>query len=94
MIFGVLFGPTILALTLVFPKPKALVQRHWWVVLAPYGLGAGVLAGMIVTDEVVIGWGATLGMLLASAIILLHSWFTLRDAVSRARCVGRWGAFF
>lgn len=93
VIFGVLFGPTILALTFVFPKPITVVERHWWVALLPYGLGLVVLIGLVTTGRVIIGWAATLSMLVASMLLLIHSWFTLHDAVSRAQLRWALGGF-
>jgi hypothetical protein len=74
---------------MVFPKPKSILQGHGWIALIPYFIGIFILV-LILSDpgSGVIGWIGTLLMLLASVANLIHSWFTQRDAVSRAQL--RW----
>lgn len=88
-IFIWLLAPSMLSFTMVFPKPKSMLQGHGWIALVPYFIGVFILL-LILSDPAsgVLGWIGTLLMLLASAANLIHSWFTQKDAVSRAQL--RW----
>jgi len=88
MIFAALLAPSLLTFTLVFPRPKRLVERHLWLALAPYALGFAALAIMLGGGPAAVGWLATMGMFIASIASLVHSGFTVRDAISRAQL--RW----
>ena len=46
LIFGVLLAPALLAFTLLFPRPKRLIQRHPRLGLVPFGVG--LLVGALV----------------------------------------------
>lgn len=86
IIFGTLIFPALLAFTLVFPRPKPIVERHPWLVYAPFLLGAFILAALLGdTGAWQLGWGGSLAMVLASMVSLLHSTVTMRDTVSRAQ---------
>jgi hypothetical protein len=85
MIFAALLAPSLLTFTLVFPRPKRFVERHLWLALAPYALGFAALAVMVAGGPAVIGWLTTMGMIIASIISLVHSGFTVRNAISRAQ---------
>ncbi len=87
-IFGTLLAPSLLTFTLLFPRPKQIIQRHPWLALLPYGLGLVILAALIAGAAAAVGWFGTMGMILASIASLVHSGFTQRDAVSRAQL--RW----
>jgi hypothetical protein len=88
MIFAALLAPSLLTFTLVFPRPKRFVERHAWLALVPYALGFAALAIMIGGGPAAVGWLATMGMIIASIASLVHSGFTVRDAISRAQL--RW----
>jgi hypothetical protein len=88
MIFAALLAPSLLAFTLVFPRPKPIIERHPWLALAPYATGFVVLAIMVAGGSGAVGWLATMGMIIASIASLVHSGFTMRDAISRAQL--RW----
>ncbi len=86
IIFGTLIFPALLAFTLVFPRPKPIVERHPWLVYTPFLLGAFILAALLGdTGAWQLGWGGSLAMVLVSMVSLLHSTVTMRDTVSRAQ---------
>jgi signal transduction histidine kinase len=93
LIFGVLLAPALFAFTLLFPRPKRIIQRYPWLGLVPFGVG--ILVGIVVLlgQAPVIGWLATQGMVAASIISLIHSGFTQRDAVSRGQLRWAGGGF-
>jgi len=88
IIFGTFIAPSLLSFTLVFPKPKSIVQKHPWLALAPFLAGLILLVWLVTTLQGVAGWIATPVMFVLSAINLIHSALTQRDAVSRAQL--RW----
>ncbi len=90
-IFGILFGPTVLILALTFPRPKRVLRRFPILVMLPY-LPFWVLVSMFGLLPQ-IGWGLTGAFLLLSLLSILHSTFTLRDAVSRAQLLWGLGGF-
>ena len=86
-IYAAVMFPSLLLLTLTFPRSKRFVVR--WpapVVALPYGITPTllVLLGPIAT----IGWVVTLTMALLSLAALVHSLFAIRDTVGRAQM--RW----
>jgi hypothetical protein len=87
-----LLAPSMFAFTLVFPRPKAAVQRHPWIVLTPFFIGLSILVLILIDPRTsILGWIGTMLMLLGSLLSLIHSAFTQRDAVSRAQL--RWGVW-
>ncbi len=88
MIFGMVFAPSVLAFSLLFPHPKRVIQRHLWLGALPYVQGPVLLIAFMLGVPAEIGWLATLAMFIASIASLVHSGFTQRDAVSRAQL--RW----
>jgi len=90
LIFGVLLAPALLAFTLLFPRPKPIIQRHPWLALGPFGAGILVGVAVLAGQAPAIGWLATQAMVAGSMISLIHSGFTQRDAISRAQL--RWAA--
>jgi hypothetical protein len=88
-IFLTPFGPALLSLTLVFPRPKAIVQRHPWIPVAPFGIGAAWLASTIAFGLEAIALVSVLLLVIASIASLAHSALTMREAVSRAQL--QWG---
>jgi hypothetical protein len=90
-IFGALLAPALLAFTLVFPRPKPVVQRNPWLAYAPFVLGAVVLVLLIMTGAGKIGWYATMLMMALAIVSVIHSAVTMRDAVSRAQILWAFG---
>lgn len=93
-IYAILVGPSVLAFSLYFPKPKAVIERHPFLLWLPVGL---VLLGgllfvnlvlQIVPLPVAILWFLALSCLVASVINIAHSSFTVRDPIGRAQM--RW----
>ena len=87
-IFGVLIGPTVLALALVFPRPKLLLRRIPWLIVLPYLPFWLLVAAFGLRPQ--IGFGATGLCFVIALLSVTHSAFTARDAVSRAQLL--WGA--
>ncbi len=83
------FGPALLSLALVFPRPKTIVRRHPWLALAPYVIGALWLVVVIASGQLILAFVSTLLVVLAAIISLLHSALTMRETVSRAQL--QWG---
>ena len=88
-IFLTPFGPALLSLTLVFPRPKAIVRRHPWIALAPFAVGAAWLAIVIAFSLESLALVSVLLLVIASIASLAHSALTMREAVSRAQL--QWG---
>ncbi len=86
-IFAVVMFPSLLLLTLVFPRPKLFVQQYpQVVVILLYGLIPLLL--MIFGPIPTLGWLSVLVMALLSLAAMAHSFFTVRDPVGRAQM--RW----
>ena len=88
IIFGTGLAPSLLAFTLLFPRPKQIIERHPWLGLLPYGVGLIILVALMTGASGAFGWLGTMGMFIASILSLVHAGFTQRDAVSRAQL--RW----
>jgi hypothetical protein len=89
IVFAYLFAPSFLGFALTFPKPKSLIQRqpHW--LLVPYLIGSVTIVLLFTFPELAtIGFLLTFAMLFLGVIALVHSGFTMRDAISRAQL--RW----
>ena len=91
LLFGVMLGPSLLAFTLQFPRPKGVIVRHHWLGLAPFVLGLLVGAALLSGQAPTFGWLATAGMLIASLASFLHAVLTQRDAISRVQL--QWAGF-
>lgn len=91
MIFGVVFAPSLLSFTLVFPHPKPVIVRHPWLAYTPFLIGAVILVVLVTANTWQVGWFGTLFMLLASLVSLVHSVLTMRDVVSRAQLLWAFG---
>ena len=87
-IFGTLLAPALFTFTLLFPKPKAIIKRHFWLALLPFVYGGLLLIYLVGGGAGEVGWFSTLAMFALSIISLIHAGFTQRDAVSRAQL--RW----
>ena len=85
MIFGTLLAPSLLAFTLLFPKPKRAIQKQPWLAFLPYVFGALLLLFLSFGGPAESGWFSTLAMFFLSIISFIHSWITQRDPVSRAQ---------
>jgi len=94
VIYGALLLPSLLAFTLVFPRPKPAVLRRPWLAYAPFLVGAFILVALILFPNAwPLGWGGTLLMVLGSVASLIHSALTMRDAISRAQLLWAIGGF-
>ncbi|OUC08694.1 hypothetical protein RY27_07415 [Litorilinea aerophila] len=87
-IWGIVLGPSLLAFSLLFPRPKRAIQRRPLLGLTPALLSVLVFVAVVLLRQAIWGWFATLSMVLATIISFVHSGFTQRDAVSRAQL--RW----
>ncbi len=86
--FTVLLPPAHIRFGLMFPRPKPILKRWPWIVYLPYVIGIiGLIA--FLKGFYVFGWAWTAISVLITILLLIHSAFTLRDAVSRAQM--RWG---
>ena len=86
--FNLLLPPALIRFSLVFPRPKGMLERWPWVAYLPYIIGfIGVAAFM--KGFFVYGYAWMAISTLVTILILIHNAFTLKDAVSRAQI--RWG---
>lgn len=88
IIFGTLVAPSLLTFSLLFPRPKEVIQRRPWLALMPFGLGLLLLLYLIGGGAATVAWAAAMVMIIAAFISLIHAGFTQRDVVSRAQL--RW----
>ena len=89
--YSVLFPPVLLQLAMVFPHPKPSVGRHPWLEFLPYAVGLAVIPFFFL-GFFLVGFGWTIFSILGAIVILIHSAFTMRDALSRAQLLwGVWG---
>jgi hypothetical protein len=84
-IFAGLLSPSILAFTLVFPRPKQIIEQKPWLVLFPYIFGVIISITILFGASLLIGWISTFAMIALAIISLIHNAFTMRDAISRAQ---------
>lgn len=90
-IYATLFAPSLLAFTLVFPRPKPIVRRHPWLAYSPYPLGGLILMSLVTFGAIIVGWVGTIVMMALCIVSLVHSALTMRDAVSRAQLTWAFG---
>jgi hypothetical protein len=88
MIFGTVIAPALLTFTLLFPRPKRVIERHSWLALLPFGYGVLLALFLLAGGPAEAGWLSTLGMFILSIVSLIHAGFTQRDAASQAQL--RW----
>lgn len=83
-IFAVVMFPSLLLLTLVFPRPKAFVQRRprRFLILL---IGLIPLLLVLIGPNPTLGWVSVLLMALLSLAAIIHSLVTVRDRVGRAQ---------
>jgi len=89
--WGILYTPTLFVFSLVFPRPKRILQRHPLLLLLPYTAFWVLVFIFGVRAEV--GWMLSMAFFLLSALSLIHSAFTFRDTVSRAQLRWVFGGF-
>jgi hypothetical protein len=81
-----LFPFAILRFAMTFPSPKPSYRRYPWLPFVVGGIGSAMF--LLIPDSP-LSWFWFLFSFLAAVGILVHSAFTMRDAVSRAQI--RWG---
>jgi ABC-type multidrug transport system fused ATPase/permease subunit len=86
--FTVLIPPTFIRFSLVFPRPKPMLEQRPWIAYLPYGIGIAVIFAFL-AGYFVYGYAWMALSILIAILLLLHSALTLQDAVSRAQM--RWG---
>ncbi len=89
LLYTVLFPPTLLYFSLVFPKPKPFLEKYPWTGSLPYAFGAVVFVLFFLTNGLA-AWLWVIFATIGAIISLLHSILIHRDSVSRAQL--RWGA--
>lgn len=87
--YNFLFPPALLHFALVFPHAKPFVQRRRFLIPALYLFGIPVLIGFVTTNSPVVPYSWTIFSIVGAILILIHSAFTMRDAMSRAQLM--WG---
>jgi hypothetical protein len=89
IVFAYLLAPSLLSFTLTFPRPKPMIERQPLLLLVPYLVGSITIILLILAPEyATIGFLLTFAMLLLGLVALVHTLFTMRDAISRAQM--RW----
>jgi len=89
--FTVLLPPTLLRLALVFPRPKPIIVRHPRLEYLPYLIGVFIIPLFLLTDGLA-GYVWTIASVVGAIALLIHSAFTMRDALSRGQLLwGVWG---
>ena len=56
LIFGVLLAPALFAFSLLFPRPKRVIQCYPWLALLPFAIGVLVGATILAGQVPVVGW--------------------------------------
>jgi hypothetical protein len=92
LIWAILLTPSLLVLTLTFPRPKEFLRRWPWLLLLPYAAFWLLLAAVGPSFEVV-GYGLSGAFFILSLLAVLHSVLTQRDTVSRAQLLWGFGGF-
>jgi hypothetical protein len=87
-IFGTVVAPALLTFTLLFPRPKRIIERHPWLALLPLAYGGLLALFLLAGGRAEAGWFSTMGMFILSIASLIHAGFTQRDAASQAQL--RW----
>ena len=89
IIFAYLLAPSLLGFALSFPRPKKFFERRSALLVFPYLVGSVTIFLLILAPEIAeIGFLLTFVMLLMGLLAMLHSAFSMRDAISRAQM--RW----
>ena len=91
LLFIVLLAPSLFAFTLLFPRPKRVIQHHPWLGFVPFA--AGILLGILAGQAPQFGFWGTQAMVAGSLVSLIHSGFTQRDTISRAQLRWAGGGF-
>jgi hypothetical protein len=88
-IYLAIFIPSsLLAFSLVFPRPKLIIQRHPWLVLVVYVLGLLPVTLQGTGFPPMIGISLVFLLVITTIISMVHSIITQRDPVSQAQL--RW----
>ena len=85
---AVFIPSSLLAFSLVFPKPKLSIQRHPWLGVVPYLLGILPVTLQVAGFPPLIGITLVFFFVITTIISLVHSIITQRDPVSQAQL--RW----
>ncbi len=89
--YSVLFPPTLILFAMVFPRPKPIVQKYPFLQVLPFVVGLAVIPFFLL-EIYVAGYLWTMFSIVCAIVILIHSAFTMRDALSRAQLMwGLWG---
>lgn len=86
--YTILFPPILLNFALVFPHSKPLLKQHPRVEYVPYLVGTCIIPLFAITGGLA-GYAWTISSIVGTILIMTHSAFTMRDALSRAQL--RWG---
>lgn len=87
LIFAMVLLPSLLLVTLTCPRPKTLVRRFpWSATAAIYGIGPVLL--LVVGPNAPVFWLTTLGMALASVVLVIVSVIREKGPVERVQA--RW----
>jgi hypothetical protein len=91
LLYALVGPPTLIRMALVFPRHKDLLKKHPWIEPLPYLVGAAFIPFFFLTNGA-IGFVWTIAAGLIALALLIHSAFTMRDALSRAQLLwGLWG---
>ena len=89
--YSVLYPPVLLHLALVFPRPKPIVLRHPFLEYLAYPVGLIVIPAFVI-QQYLVGYAWTIFSIVGAIALVIHSAFTMRDALSRAQLMwGLWG---
>lgn len=89
--YSLLFPPTLIWFAMVFPRPKPMVQRHPILQVLPFLFGLVVIPFFLL-EIYIAGYLWTMFSIVCAIALLIHSAFTMRDALSRAQLMwGLWG---
>ena len=86
VLLGVLFPFSLIWFGMTFPRPKPVYEKRPWLPLAAGGVGLVILV-LLPDSELLWFWFLASWFVLIG--LLIHSAYTMRDAVSRAQI--RWG---
>jgi hypothetical protein len=97
MAWSGLLAPSILTFTLVFPRPKQIIQKHFWLGWIPITLSLFItLLACLLNSAIMVAIAANISpliMFVAAIGSLIHSAFTQRDATSQAQLHWAIGGF-
>lgn len=89
--YSVLYPPVLIWFAMVFPHPKPIVRRFPYLEYWPFLVGLAIIPFFLL-EIFIAGYLWTIFSIVAAIVILIHSAFTMRDALSRAQLLwGLWG---